>query len=321
MDLVADVLEISGVRGTIGARIEAGENWSVPVVGCTAAVLYVVAAGGAWLTLRDRPTSSLELATGDVVLMPAGPPHVLSSSPRTDTPFTDPAAAARAYEAGEVIHLGSPPTRTRILTISYECDHTVRTQVIDALPEVVHVRADQGETGFDDTVRMLGRELSHPRLAGRAVLNSLVDILLVQVMRAWLPTRPGHQGTWLGVLGDPLVHSAVERLHAEPARPWTTATLASTLAVSRATLSRRFPAAVGQSPGAYLTQWRMDLAAVRLRKTQDPIESIATAVGYQSVPAFSRAFARSHGTTPGRFRTTVKRHEGRQEIWRPSSSG
>jgi transcriptional regulator GlxA family with amidase domain len=94
----------------------------------------------------------------------------------------------------------------------------------------------------------------------------------------------------------------MERLHAEPARAWTTTMLASTLAVSRATLSRRFPAAIGQSPGAYLTQWRMDLAAVRLRKTQDPIEVIAGAVGYQSVPAFTRAFTRSHGTTPGRYR-------------------
>lgn len=310
MDLVADVLEISGVRGTIGARMEASGSWSVPVAGCTTAVLHVVTAGSAWLGLGD---SWLELAAGDVVLMPAGPAHVLGSAPGMSGPAVDPAAVARAFEAGEVIRFGAQPARTRVLTIRYDCDHTVRTQILGTLPEVVHIRGDQGEAGFDDTVRMLGRELSHPRLAGRAVLNSLVDVLLVQLVRAWLPTRAGHRGTWLGVLGDPLVHSAMEHLHAEPARQWTTETLASALDVSRATLSRRFSAATGQSPAAYLTQWRMDLAAVRLSRTWDPVESVAVAVGYQSVPAFSRAFARSHGVTPGRYRV-ARRDDGRLPV-------
>ncbi|WP_329057970.1 AraC family transcriptional regulator [Amycolatopsis sp. NBC_01480] len=310
MDLVADVLEISGVRGTVGACVEAGGSWSIPVAGCTTAALHVVTAGSAWLGLDGSSPQWLELAAGDVVLMPSGRSHVLGSAPGMTTPVADPAVVARAFETGEVIRLGSQPTRTRILNIGYDCDHTVHTQILGTLPEVVHIRGDQGEAGFDDTVRMLGRELSHPRLAGRAVLNSLVDVLLVQLVRAWLPTQSGHRGTWLGVLGDPLVHSAMEHLHAEPARPWTTTTLASALGVSRATLSRRFPAATGQSPAAYLTQWRMDLAAVRLRETRDPVESVADGVGYQSVPAFSRAFARSHGVTPGRYRTAW-RDDGR----------
>lgn len=334
MDLLADVLELSGVRGTIGALIEAGGSWSVPAAGCTTAVLHVVTAGSAWVGLDGQWR---ELAAGDVLLLPGGPPHVLSSEPGTATAPARPGEktarpgekaagpeekaagpgkkaagpgeeavlagpGATAFGAGQTIRLGASPARTRVLTVGYDCDRTVRTQVLGALPGAVHIRADQAEAGFNDTVRMLGRELGHPRLAGRAVLNSLVDILLVQLMRVWLPTQPGQRGTWLGGLGDPLVHGAMERLHAEPARPWTTTALASALGVSRATLTRRFPAAVGQSPAAYLTQWRMDLAAVRLRRGREPVESVAAAVGYLSVPAFSRAFTRSHGMSPGRYR-------------------
>lgn len=310
MDLVADVLEISGVRGAIGARTEAGGNWSVPVAGCAVAVVHVVTAGSAWLGLQGSSPRWRELAAGDVVLMPSGPAHVLSSGPGTSTSVADPDVVGRAFRSGEVIRIGVPPADTRIVTISYDCDHTVHTQILGTLPEVVHIRGGDGEDGFDDTVRMLGRELSHPQLAGRAVLNSLVDVLLVQLVRAWLSTRSGHPGTWLGVLADPLVHRAMERLHAEPALPWTTTRLARALDVSRATLSRRFVAAIGQSPAAYLAQWRMDLAAVRLQGTQDPLESVAAAVGYQSVPAFSRAFARSRGMTPGRYRAAA-RDEGR----------
>ncbi|WP_432840290.1 AraC family transcriptional regulator [Dactylosporangium sp. CA-092794] len=299
MDLVSDVLAVSGVRGALGARIEAGGSWSIALDDYPGAALHAVTAGSAWLTVAGR--DPLELAAGDVVLLPAGTRHTLGSATGARPEPYDPAAAS-----GEVIALGTRPARTRIVTIHYDCDHTARTQVLRALPGFVHVGADDGAAGLDDTVRLLGRELAHPQIATTAVLNSLVDIMLIQLVRAWLPTRPAEpRGTWLGMLGDPIVRRALEHIHAAPARPWTTATLAAAIAVSRATLSRRFPAAIGQSPAAYLTQWRMDLAAARLRTTQDPVEAIAAAVGYHSVPAFSRAFTRARGQAPGRYRAAA----------------
>jgi transcriptional regulator GlxA family with amidase domain len=102
----------------------------------------------------------------------------------------------------------------------------------------------------------------------------------------------------------------VAKLHEDPARAWTTATLAEEVAVSRATLSRRFPAVVGETPGAYLTRWRMDLAARRLRDTDDSLEQIASAVGYTSVYAFSRAFSRARSLPPGRYRVAARAGAG-----------
>jgi AraC-like DNA-binding protein len=78
--------------------------------------------------------------------------------------------------------------------------------------------------------------------------------------------------------------------------------LARHTATSRATLARRFPALVGETPGGYLTRWRMDRAAWLLCTTGDPIGPIARSVGYTSEYAFNRAFARAHGVTPGRYR-------------------
>ncbi|MBF8186943.1 AraC family transcriptional regulator [Nonomuraea sp. K274] len=305
MDLLADVLLVSGVRGTLGTRIEAGESWAMVLDDYPGAAMHAVTAGSAWLTVAGREPR--ELAAGDVILLPPGTRHVLGDAPGTEAGACDQAAAARARETGGVVRLGSPPVRTRIVTIHYHCDPAVRTQVLTRLPDLVHVGAEVGAACFDDAVRLLGRELAHPQIATTAVLNSLVDIMLIQLLRAWLATRPVEQrGTWLGMLGDPIVRQALERIHQDPARPWTTATLASTIAVSRATLSRRFPAAIGQSPAAYLTQWRMDLAAVRLRDTHESVEDIAAAVGYHSVPAFSRAFTRAHGQAPGRYRMDTR---------------
>jgi AraC-like DNA-binding protein len=76
--------------------------------------------------------------------------------------------------------------------------------------------------------------------------------------------------------------------------------------VSRATLARRFPAQVGSTPAAYLTRWRMDLAAVRLRDTDDTVGAIACPLGYTCEYAFNRAFARHRRTPPGRYRTQTR---------------
>nr|WP_255360456.1 helix-turn-helix transcriptional regulator [Frankia sp. EI5c] len=103
-----------------------------------------------------------------------------------------------------------------------------------------------------------------------------------------------------------MVGAAVAKLHGDPARAWTTEILADEVSVSRATLSRRFPAVVGEAPGAYLTRWRMDLAARRLRDTDDTLESIARSVGYTSVYAFNRAFTRIRSQPPGRYRAGAR---------------
>ena len=305
MDPLSDVLSISGVRGTLGARVEAGGNWATAFADVPdGAALHVVTAGTAWLTAPGR--DPLELSTGDVVLVGAGIPHTLGDAPGTRGTRCDRTATARATLAGEVIALGSGPVTTRIVSLAYVCDRTVLTQVLTGLPDVVHVAATAG-TCLDDTVRMLGNELATPQVATTAVLNSLVDIVLVQLFRAWTADRPAAcAGTWLAMAGDPVVGPAVEELHADPARAWTTSSLAAAISVSRATLARRFPAVIGTTPAAYLTTWRMDLAAARLRQTLDPIEVIAPAVGYLSVPAFTRAFTRAHGRTPGRYRTEFR---------------
>jgi AraC-like DNA-binding protein len=135
-----------------------------------------------------------------------------------------------------------------------------------------------------------------------------VDILLVQVLRIWLTTGAGgtRPASWLSALTDPVAGPALATLHAQPGRPWTVESLAASAGVSSATLARRFTAKVGETPAAYLTRWRMDLAAQRLRDTDDTVGAIARSLGYTSEYAFNRAFARHRGTAPGRYRSQVR---------------
>jgi AraC-like DNA-binding protein len=305
MDVLADVLAVSGVRSTLGARIDAGENWSWWADQSDHAAFHAVTSGTAWLGIPGR--EPLQLMPGDVVLMPTGIAHLLASDAETVRRSRDHPQSKLAFPGPGIVGIGTGPVRTHVLCAHYEHDPAVETQVLAYLPDLVHIRAEHGATSLDDTVRLLARELAAPQLATSVILDRLVDILLVQLLRVWLANKPEECGaSWLAVLGDPMIGEAVAKLHEDPARPWTTATLASEIAVSRATLSRRFPAVVGATPGAYLTRWRMDLAARRLRDTDDPIESIAGDVGYTSVYAFNRAFSRTRGAPPGRYRITSR---------------
>jgi AraC-like DNA-binding protein len=305
MDLLADVLAVGGVRGALGARVEGAEPWALTWTGIPGAAFYALTTGSAWLMVPGH--EPLRLLPGDVVLLPTGAGHTIGSTPGAKAPQCDAAAAEHARLTGDVLRFGTGEVQSHLLAATYSHDPAVSTQVLSQLPEIVHLQAEAGASCLDDSVRLLARELAYPQLATAVVLNRMVDILLIQFLRVWLSRRPEEaKDTWFGVLDDPLLSAALTKLHADPARQWTTELLAAELGVSRATLTRRFVSTTGQAPGAYLTQWRMDLAARRLRDTTDTLDSIARSVGYTSAYAFSRAFSRARGQSPGRYRVTAR---------------
>lgn len=305
MDVLAEVLAVSGVRGTLGARIDAGDDWGWWNGPSSGAAFHAVTSGTAWLSRPGEPP--VQLLPGDVVLLPGGAEHVLASDPEALARTTERVFDPWERTAEGVVRIGTGPVRTHVLCAHYDHDPAVTTQVLELLPELVHIHADHADGGLQDTIRLLARELADPRIATTVVLDSLVDILLIQLMRVWLAGEPpGAERCWLRVLDDPIVGAAVGKLHEDPARAWTTEALAREVAVSRATLARRFPELVGETPAAYLTRWRMDLASRRLRDTDDPLDEVARSVGYTSVYAFSRAFSRARSQPPGRYRVASR---------------
>jgi AraC-like DNA-binding protein len=316
MDALAEVLAVAGVRGTVAATLNAAEPWGVALGPLPGAAFHAVTEGTAWLYPDGRPGT--RLMPGDVVLLPTGLAHTLASAADADlVPFDRLAAgqghaAGPGHAAGGELQLGPGPAQTRILCARYQQDPAVRLPLLTLLPEVLHIPAGRASTALDTTLRLLAHEVAQPRLGAAAVLNRVVDILLVQMLRAWLDTSPAEPGagSWLRALLDPVAGPALTALHGQPGRDWTVDSLAAATGVSRATLARRFPAAVGATPAAYLARWRMDLAARRLRDTDDTVGVIARSLGYTSEYAFNRAFTRARGITPGRYRTTSRQVAG-----------
>ncbi|MEU0637835.1 AraC family transcriptional regulator [Streptomyces albidoflavus] len=304
MDVLAEALRVSGARGALGVVLKAGGSWGLWLDPSPAAALHVVARGTMWLHVPGG--EPLEVRAGDAVLLAPGTAHGIAGGTRTTLGPCDREATVRALTDGTALHLGSAPAQTEVLVLRYERDPEVSTPVLSSLGRPMHVTSREN-TQLRMTVELLMAELAHPQTGTTAAVNSIVDLLLIQFVRVWLARHPeGNSGSWLGALRDPVVRDALERVHARPEHPWTTASLAAATAVSRTTLSRRFRSALGQTPGAYLTQWRMDLAAVRLRDTDEPVESLSGAVGYASPHAFSRAFRRARGLPPGEYRVRVR---------------
>lgn len=133
----------------------------------------------------------------------------------------------------------------------------------------------------------------------------LADILVIQAIRIWLDSQEDPDG-WLGALRDPQIGAAVGAVHRDPGRPWTVATLAREAAMSRSAFAARFTDVVGAPAMRYVQTWRMHVAADRLSQGET-VSRAAAAAGYDSVPAFSRAFKASTGRSPGAVRARAGR--------------
>jgi AraC-like DNA-binding protein len=304
MSPLEDVLAIAGVRGSMAAPISAGERWGLLLDAVPDAAFHAVTEGVAYLTIPDEPT--LRMMPGDVALLPHGSAHAFASDRDVPLEPFDRLAYVQARQPGEVLEIGKHPAGTQVLCAFYSHNATTNTPLFALLPDIVYVPAGAGDGQIAGTIRLLAGELSRPGMASSTILDRLIDILLIQVLRQWLQTSTFTEASWLRGMTDPVVEAALSAIHADPARNWDLNELAAMAHVSRATLSRKFTSLVGVSPAAYLTSWRMDLAAQRLRETEESAQDIAHAVGYTSEFAFSRAFSRSFHQPPRRYRESAR---------------
>jgi AraC-like DNA-binding protein len=152
---------------------------------------------------------------------------------------------------------------------------------------------------MQSTLRLMAAEARELRPGGEAVITRLADILVVQALRYWLESDPAAQSGWLGALQDKQIGRAIALIHREPARPWTVASLAHELAMSRSAFAARFTELVGEPVMQYIARWRMQLALSSLRDEGGTVGELANQLGYRSEAAFARAFKRVIGVPPG----------------------
>ncbi|MCL8017780.1 AraC family transcriptional regulator [Streptomyces sp. AS02] len=277
-------------------------GWRFPASDGTG--FHVVLQGSAWLI--PAAGEPVAMGPGDVVFLAQGREYGLAGGldvpledvrPLPDGTWPETTPAAPPAPSG-------PPAV--LLCGAYMLDRSRAHPLLAELPDVVHLPARVGaHRSLRTAVELLGAELEEPQPGSDTVVASLLDTLLLYILRAWwLRERhgSGRPTGWAAALADPGVAAALRCIHGAPDHPWTVEDLGARAGLSRAAFARRFAALVGEPPLTYLTWWRMTTAARLLRADDTPLRTIAQRTGYTSEFAFAKAFKREYGVAPGQYR-------------------
>jgi AraC-like DNA-binding protein len=319
-DVLSDVLRAVRLTGAVYFDFDLSSPWvaeappsraiaGTVMPGADRVIEYhVIARGSCWAHLIGE--DPMRLNEGDLIVFPQGDPHVLSSAPGMRA-APDMAAFSRGttplplvYELG-----GGGPERARIVCCFMGCDERPFNPLLSSLPRVIHIRAVAAPpaSGWQMTLMNLAvSESRSSREGGENVLARLSELMFVEAIRRYLETLDPVEKGWLAGLRDPVVGQALAVLHGEPSAEWTVESLARTVGVSRSVLAERFTEMAGQPPMQYLALWRMQLASRQLIDGAQVAE-VATAVGYESDAAFSRAFKKVVGQSPVTWRRSKVR--------------
>lgn len=252
-------------------------------------------------TLRARRGELIGLSSGDLVLLKLDEPHVLSEG-RNGRSMTMEAIVAESRQGGGAVVLdaGDDPTAARLICGGFFLRNTALHPLVTALPSVTRVSAAGAFDTLSVLLAILARESEDPQMGSGAVVRKLSDLLLVEFLRAAVREHPPIG--WLAALSDPVLSRAIGVFHSDPGRDWTVDSLARAAGVSGSGLAARFRETLGESPGRYMTRWRMHVAMRLLADPDLSLGEVASRVGYQAVESFSRTFKRVVGTPPGQWR-------------------
>jgi hypothetical protein len=221
VDPLTDVLDLSRVRGALMAHVRAGAPWGLELPESPGASFHAVTAGTAWLRLADE--EPLQLMPGDVVLLPSGSAHRISSTPTGRCVAYDRAAKAQQMSADGELAIGGAGAVTTFVCAAYDYDLEVAEPLVSLLPGVVHVPAEP-VAGRDVAalVELLALEVGARRPGSRVAAARLIDMLLIASIRHWIDDQANPEtSSWLRALRDPDVARVVALLHDRTAEPWT----------------------------------------------------------------------------------------------------
>lgn len=298
-DPLGEALHFLRVTGTFYCRSELTAPWGVAAPGWPDCMwFHIVIAGRFHLEVAGAQPRMLQ--AGDLALVPHGQGHILRSDPGTITP--DVTSLEHEYRGRyAILRHGGGGACTTLICGAVRLDHPAAHHIVPLLPEVIHVEPGGGTQAewIQSTLRLIAAEAASLRPGGEAVITRLSDILVIQTLRGWIEHDPAAQRGWLGALRDRQIGRAISLIHRDPARDWTVASLAGELAMSRSAFSARFTELVDEPAMRYVTRWRMHVARGWLAEDGATVGEVAGRLGYHSEAAFSRAFKRTVGVSPG----------------------
>ncbi|MDG2522576.1 AraC family transcriptional regulator [Caulobacter segnis] len=298
MDPLSEVLSLLKPRSYITAGFDAGGDWSLRLDDLRGRIkCYAVLRGACWLQLEDG-SEALRMSHGDCFVLASGCDVRIASDPTLEPTLAS--AALSPNRDGEVVVYNGGGD-VLLAGSRFEVNGSHAEALLAALPPIIHIRSAADQSALRWSIELMMREVREARPGAWLIAQHLAHMMLAQALRLYLAQVPKDAVGWLAGLADPQIGTALAQIHADPVRDWSLEALAAAAGMSRTVFARRFRERMGETPIAYLTRWRMMLAAERLLAGRDPIGVIARSVGYESESAFTAAFRRVMGSPPRRF--------------------
>lgn len=299
LDPLSDSLQLLRMSATLYSRCYFTSPWGLELPAFPGMLMFhVVMAGHCWLSVGGSVLRLLQ--RGDFVLVPCGTRHSLHSQPGADTvPLFD---MPREYlsERYEIIRHAGGGAPTEIVCGTMEVDNPGAVQLLTMLPPVIGSEAmsPAHKEWLHSTLQLMAAEAVDSKIGRETLLARLADVVVMHAIRGWIEKDPAASTGWLQALRDKQIGRAIALIHDDPSRPWTLASLAEEVAMSRSAFATRFVELVGIPVMQYVTQWRMQVALSLLKSDGARVGDLAARLGYQSEAAFSRAFKRYTGFSP-----------------------
>ena len=301
MDPLSDVFSLLRVERVLASQLEVRGPWAMRFTGLRHIKFAGVLEGSFWLWFEDG-TPPLRLEAGDFFLLTRGQTYCTGSDPTLDA-VDGREMLSRCFDPDGVVRFGDEGERVSASGGRFIFADDTSDQLLKLLPPIVHVpAASESAASLRAVLELMRLESQTERPGAPVAAASLANMVLIQIFRAHLASGTPTPG-WLGSLGDPKIGVALGLMHADIARPWKVADLARAVAMSRTAFAERFKSLVGVPPLTYLTGWRMAVASYALKTGDKSLSAIAESVGYGSDVAFSSAFRRATGRSPGRSRS------------------
>src|SRR3954464_15017314 len=318
MDVLSEVLKVVKLQGALFYNGEFSAPWCVNASSARALarqfapsaehviIFHLLTHGRAFIRLSSGEQEILN--AGDLVMIAHGDPHVMGNG-TTMKPVND------SEQLAEVIAQGLTPWRmggggeiTKFVCGYMACDPELSKAFLSGLPPVfkVSIRNEPSGRWLENSIRFSVDELGSTRPGGEVVLAKWAEVLFIETLRAYIAHLPAEQTGWLAGARDSEVGKTLALMHRNPAQPWTIASLAQEAGLSRSVLAERFRHYLNEPPMAYLTRWRLQFGVQKMASTSQSGAQIAAEVGYESEPAFNRAFKREFAIPPARFRNQSK---------------
>jgi AraC-like DNA-binding protein len=318
MDVLSEVLRVVKLEGAVFFNGEFSAPWCLSEPQSTAIASYLspeaghlilyhfLTEGRAYARLPEGRRE--ELTAGDVVIFPHGDPHVLGNGSPEKPVDSFQTFAKNLTQGLKLARFGGGGEISRFVCGYMVCEPRLSEVFLAGLPKMlkVHVSNEPSGQWLENSIRFSVGEVNGSNAGSGLVLAKLSEVLFVETLRRYINALPADQIGWLAGARDPIIGQALALLHKEPADPWTVSDLARHVGLSRTRLAERFRHFLGESPMAYLAQWRLKLGAEILQSTEDSVAEVAAAVGYGSEAAFNRAFKREFDCPPAQFRRNRK---------------